>query len=531
MVEVHAMTGLDFNVVWGQEDRIFWMLGAFCFPLLMVFGFWRRYILLNRLGKFEVLKKMLPQRSIKRELFSLALMSLSFILLCIASMQPQWGEQTRLVETRTLDILLLQDVSQSMLAQDVKPSRLLRSQHEISYFIDHLEGDRIGLMAFGASTRLLCPMTQDYNALKMFLKELDPTMVLQGTDVALAIQKGLSRFNEESIQSKLVVLLSDGEEHDPQAIEIAKEAARRGIKIYTVGIGSLSGVKIPDPRRPGKWKKDGKGQEIKTRLNEKVLVEIAEITGAEYFHASQGGFQLTRILDAIREMERDSLGESEVVEYEQKYLLFALIAFVLSLLEWILPKNFVRLKLPKKWKSLSLLFSVLILMACSNETVTEGGKMQKCSNARVKCLDKAWSHLVQLDSAKTPLDTLFWVIESQANSLGAISGEDRGPKLFALANELKWPVLQKIDSLNLLAEKLPELDERLSQLESDVIHEWYGREREFSLLIQTEVNSNSKALRLGDLYKRLQDLRDIETGILPDRKMSWNHRLIEWGRQ
>lgn len=331
------MSLLDLNIIWGEESHSQWFALILVFPSLLAWGLLRRKFYLKRLGSFDVLQKLIPRRGPMSEYRSLLLLCLALATIILAYMKPQWGEQTRLVETRSLDILLLQDVSQSMLAEDVKPSRLLRSQHEISHFIDHLEGDRVGLMAFGATTRMLCPMTQDYDAIKMFLKELDPRLVMQGTDVAMALQSALSRFKDESIQSKIIVLLSDGEEHDPRAIDIAEEAAKRGVKIYTVGIGSTEPVPIPDPLKRGTWKKDEKGQKVYTRLNESLLKEIADLTQAQYFHASKGGFQLTKILESIRDLERESLGESEVIEYEQRYFIFVILAIVLLLLEWLWP--------------------------------------------------------------------------------------------------------------------------------------------------------------------------------------------------
>lgn len=334
------MNFLNFKIVWGEEANIIWMSLCLAIPLFYLWGLMRRRIFLKRLGGFDVLKSMVPQKSFLRESLSTVMLTLSLIFLTLAYMKPQWGEQTRLVETKSLDIMLLQDVSQSMLAKDVKPSRLLRSRHEIANFVDHLEGDRVGLMAFGASTRLLSPMTQDYNAVKMFLRELDPSMVFQGTDLGLALKMGLDRFESSSIQSQMMVVLSDGEEHDAQALALAEEAARREIKVYTIGIGSSQGVPIPDPRRRGQWKKDAKGQPVLTRLNEDLLKDIASKTGALYYNASQGGFQLTKILDEIRDIERDSIGESEVVEYEQRYFIFLIVGLLLLILEWAMPAGF-----------------------------------------------------------------------------------------------------------------------------------------------------------------------------------------------
>ncbi len=334
------MSLVQLQVMWGQDENQRYLALAIIFPLLLIWGLWRRRLLLKRLGSFKVLANLMPHAKLWGPIVSMLMIVIAFVMMTLAYMQPQWGEKSRMMQSKALDIFLVQDISQSMLAQDVKPSRLMRSRHEIANFIDNLEGDRVGLIGFGGTTRLLCPLTQDYHAIKLFLRELDPKIVMQGTDLALAIQTTLGRFKDEQLQSQIMVILSDGEEHDAKALALAEQAQTRGVKVYTVGIGSTNGVEIPDPRRPGRSKLDSKGRPILTHLNEALLQEIASITGGKYFHASSGGFQLTKVLDEIRDIERDSIDDSEVIEYEQKYHYFLYVAGVLLILEWIFGGSF-----------------------------------------------------------------------------------------------------------------------------------------------------------------------------------------------
>ena len=261
----------------------------------------------------------------------------------MALARPQWGRQMEHIERKGLDIVLMQDISLSMLAEDVKPNRLVRSRHEISAFLDTLSGDRVGLVAFSGEAQTMVPLTLDYGTVQLVLRDLEPGWLMPGTDLSAAIDKGLQMFRRSKVPSKyaVMVLMSDGEEQDAKAVEKAKEAAEAGIRIYTVGIGSKEGVPIPEPSKNGEvaYHKDRFGNIVTTHLEESTLQEIANITGARYFYASPGEFQLQKVLSEIQNMEKRDTSSDQVENYQDRYQIFLAIAALLFLMEALLSER------------------------------------------------------------------------------------------------------------------------------------------------------------------------------------------------
>ena len=236
------------------EPNFLWALFTLpLFLLLFVYAYRRRKKLASKFASISMLPKIATSLSPWRRATKTGLLLLGIAFLIVALARPQWGRQMEHIERKGLDILLLQDVSLSMLAEDVKPNRLVRSRHEISAFLDTLSGDRVGLVAFSGEAQTLVPLTLDYGTVQLILRDLEPGWLLPGTDLAAAIDKGMQMFRRSKVPSKyaVMVLMSDGEEQDAKAVEKAKEAAEAGIRIYTVGIGSKEGVPIPEPTKNG----------------------------------------------------------------------------------------------------------------------------------------------------------------------------------------------------------------------------------------------------------------------------------------
>ena len=266
---------------------------------------------------------------------TMVLAALTFLFLALA--RPQWGRQVELVQRKGLDIMLVQDISLSMLAQDVQPSRLVRSRHEISGFLQNLKGDRVGLIAFSGEARILCPLTLDYGATRVFLDELQPGWLLPGTDIAAAMERGIQAFQGAGSSAKfqVMVLLTDGEEHDPKALQVAEKAKTMGITIYTVGIGSRDGTPIPIGTQDGavQYKKDKFGNIVTTRLDEATLQRIASMTGGKYYYAGPGEFQLQKVLEDIAGRERQDLQGQQLEQYQDRYQWPLSVAVLLLLAE------------------------------------------------------------------------------------------------------------------------------------------------------------------------------------------------------
>jgi Ca-activated chloride channel family protein len=305
------------------------------FALLFYAAWLKKQRVMLRFAQLDMLKKISNSVSTGRWVVKMSLILLASLFLILALVRPQWGRKMELVERRGLDIILVQDVSLSMLAEDIQPNRLVRSKHEISDFISRLTGDRVGLVAFAGEAQLLCPLTMDYGAVRIFLNDLNSEYLMPGTNLAAGMDKAMQAFKAGKSQRKyqLMILLSDGEEHTPQALEIAEAAAKEGVAIYTVGIGSISGVHIPSSEMGGAYKKDSDGNLVTTRLDQETLQQIAFRTGGKYFHAGPGDFELQKILSEISNRERQQLDGTKVEQFQDRFQIPLLIAIILFLLE------------------------------------------------------------------------------------------------------------------------------------------------------------------------------------------------------
>ncbi len=320
------------------EPNFLW--GLFLLPLVAVL-FWYSFRRRRKLAERFVSRAMLPKIATSLSPFrrlvksSLLLFALAFLLIALA--RPQWGMVVEHVERKGLDLVLVQDISLSMLAEDIKPSRLVRSKHEISAFLESLAGDRVGLVAFAGEAKVMVPLTLDYGTVQTMLGELSPGWLMPGTNLSAALATGMRLFKHAGTQGKysVMVLMSDGEELEQSAVETAKAAASAGIKIYTIGIGSLEGVPIPLPSKNGdvQYKKDRNGNIVTTRLEERTLQEIAAVTGGAYFHAAPGEFQLQKVLTEIASLEKKEHAADVAEGYRDRYQIFLGMAALLLLAE------------------------------------------------------------------------------------------------------------------------------------------------------------------------------------------------------
>ncbi|WP_298772202.1 VWA domain-containing protein [uncultured Fibrobacter sp.] len=320
------------------EPMFLW--GLFTLPLfalLFVYAYHRRKKLAARFVSLSMLPKLSTSVSPWRRLAKVMLLLFAIAFLFVALARPQWGRKMEHIERKGLDLVLLQDISLSMLAEDVKPNRLTRSRHEISAFLESLSGDRVGLVAFSGEAQVMVPLTLDYGTVQMMLRELNPGWLMPGTNLENAIRKGMSLYRNSGSggQYAVMVLMSDGEELEAAAVNAAKEAAEMGVRIYTIGIGSREGVPIPVPSRNGEvaYKKDLQGNIVTTRLEDGTLQEIASVTGGQYFYASPGEFQLQKVLTEIASMEKKEQASDRMENYQDRYQIFLGLAALLFLIE------------------------------------------------------------------------------------------------------------------------------------------------------------------------------------------------------
>jgi Ca-activated chloride channel family protein len=314
-----------------------------------LYAFHRKKKALARFAYIEMLRK-LTGRISKGKQYLKAFLILSVVFFCIlALIRPKYGMKSEQVKRRGIDVVIAVDVSLSMYAQDIKPNRLEKAKHEISNFIDHLGGDRVGLVAFAGDAFLQCPLTLDYSAAKIFLDILGPGLIgTPGTNLGAALETALSAFDPKEKKYRVMVLLTDGEDHRGKAEKWAEEAARQGVIIYTVGIGSSGGVPIPMKGKHGNisYKKDRQGKVVSTRLDELTLQKMSLTTNGKYFHAAPGRFELDEVVKEINNMEKRELEAQAFTRFIERFQIPLAIALVLIILEMLISD---RRKVRKEW--------------------------------------------------------------------------------------------------------------------------------------------------------------------------------------
>lgn len=262
-------------------------------------------------------------------------------LLGIAAAQPQCGTRTVLAKRYGMDVVIALDASNSMLARDVKPSRLERAKLELGGLIDRLGGDRVGIVAFAGNAFVQCPLTNDAAAAKLFLRAIDPqALPQQGTALADALEVSgrLLEGGDRGASGRAIVLITDGEDHQGEAIAKAKALADEGVRIFAVGIGSLSGEPIPITDGRGQvvgYKQDKAGNTVMTRLNEQILVSIAEAADGRYVHSASGDLGIGEIHAELERMDKAEFETRHTVQYDERFTTFAWPGFALLCLGMI----------------------------------------------------------------------------------------------------------------------------------------------------------------------------------------------------
>lgn len=320
----------------------FWLYTAI--PLLIGFFIWvhqQKKAALARFAAPDIIKRLTPDTGFNRQILKRIYFLLFFALTVFALARPQFGVKMEMMKRKGIDVMIALDVSNSMLAEDVTPNRLDRAKHEIAKFIDLIKGDRIGIIVFAGESFVQCPLTLDYGAAKMFLDVVTTDWIqMQGTALADAIRQSAKAFQTIEKKHKVLIILSDGEDHEGDAVEAAKEAVKEGIKIYTVGIGSESGVPIPIRKSGGNivYKKDRDNNLVMTRLNPIILERIALEADGKYFNTGID-LDLTEIYAQIAKMEKKDLGMNKIAIYEEKYQIFLLLALFFLVLEFMIPER------------------------------------------------------------------------------------------------------------------------------------------------------------------------------------------------
>jgi Ca-activated chloride channel family protein len=319
----------------GNPDSFWFLLMLPGMLGLYVWSFRKRQLAIRRFGSESLMAKLTSATSWTRQTIKAVLLLTAVLFLILALVQPRFGMRLEMVSRRGVDVIVVLDTSLSMMAEDMPPNRLLRARLEIESLIDRLEGDRIGLVAFSGQSFVLCPLTLDYGAAKLFLDSIDTGLIpTQGTAIAQAVRTAIGAFGSEEQKYKALVLITDGEDHAGEAIEAAREAAEAGVRIFAVGIGTQEGELIPIWKEGRKeFLKDRDGNVVKTRLDEATLVEMARETNGGYVRSQRGRVGLDEVYAQISEMEKRELGSRKLSQYKHRYQWPLAVALLLVILE------------------------------------------------------------------------------------------------------------------------------------------------------------------------------------------------------
>lgn len=291
----------------------------------------RRRHLLAKFGNLELLQGLMPDFSRGRLRLKFALYLLALACIIVAAARPQFGSKLREEKSKGVEMMLVVDVSNSMLAEDFEPNRLERTKYAIGKLFEGLHQERVGLVAFAGEPKVQLPITSDYRMAQAFAKRLSPSLVgEQGTAIGKALQLATLSFSSQSEQSRVIVLITDGENHEDDAVEAARVAKEQGIRIYTIGIGTPEGAPI---KINGEFVKDEDGQMVVSKLGEQMLEQIASITDGAYVRATKQSIGLEEIVKSINEMEKSELSTVRYEEYNEQYQYLLAVALSLLLLE------------------------------------------------------------------------------------------------------------------------------------------------------------------------------------------------------
>jgi len=310
-------------------------------PALIAF-FWysriQRKKALALFGQKEILSVLMPNVSSSRPVLKFMVLMFALASIIIGVARPQFGSKLRTEKRKGIELIIAVDVSNSMMAEDIQPNRLERAKRAISQLVDKLSSDKIGLIVFAGEAYTQLPITADYVSAKLFLNSIGPNIVpTQGTAIGAAIELGVKSFNPQFIGSKAMIIITDGENHEDDAVGAAKAASDQGIVVYTIGMGLPQGGPIPDlANGPRSYRKDREGNTIVTKLDEPMLQKIAQAGKGAYVRANNAQVGLNSLFDEVNKMEKTELETQSYADYDDQFQYFIGFGLFLILLDFMI---------------------------------------------------------------------------------------------------------------------------------------------------------------------------------------------------
>ena len=316
-----------------EDPTYLWLLWVV--PLLIVVRCYvvlRRRRLLRKLGDSELLKRLMPDVSHARAAWKFWLLMSALALLIVMLARPQMGSKVSNDKRNGIETIIALDISNSMLAQDVAPSRLEKSKMMVENLVDNFTNDKIGLVVFAGDAFVQLPITSDYVSAKMFLQSIDPSLIsTQGTDMARAINLAASSFTQQQGVGRAIILITDGEDHEGGAEEAAKAARKKGINVFILGIGSTKGAPIPVGN--GEYLKDAGGNVVMSALNEQMCREVAQAGSGTYIHVDNSSDAQERLNSELSKLQKGETQSVVYSEYAEQFQAFCLLVVLLLIVE------------------------------------------------------------------------------------------------------------------------------------------------------------------------------------------------------
>ena len=328
-----------FGISWGTAHYFLYLLPLMLLAcLLLVRRTWWQKKTAQLLGSPH---KLLRHFSLVRKVLKTALLLLALFCLALALARPQWGEEPQAVEQEGRDVLIALDISRSMLAQDIKPSRLEAAKTKIKELVSRFGAERVALMVFSSVPFIQCPFTTDIGAFTTFLDFVDAESISSGTTALdAALEKAIETFNEVPARKhKIMVIFTDGEDFSPPLIGMEEKIKNSGLSVFTVGIGTPEGAPIPLTDEQGKSRghlMDEKESVVITRLNEPLLKKLSAQTGARYLRATQDESDIKSLVRDVKHFEKEKFEDRMFSTKQEKYFIFATISFLALLIEWLI---------------------------------------------------------------------------------------------------------------------------------------------------------------------------------------------------
>lgn len=331
-------TFLGYAIRLAKPEYLFGLAAMLLVLVLAIVGAARRHRRLREIFQAPTLPRVVPGASSVRAGLKDGCTALALGLFAFALAQPQCGTHKELAKRYGIDLVVALDASNSMLAKDIKPNRLERAKLELGSLLDKLHGDRVGIVVFAGDAFTQCPLTTDYSSAKMFLRAIDSVnMPVQGTSIARALEesKDLLVDAERGAKARAIVLLTDGEDTAGSDVSAQVDALKSlGIKVITVGIGSLTGEPIPEFDKKGNpvgWKKDSAGNTVMSRLDEAGLQSVADKTGGRYIHSATGSVGVQEVWEELDRLDKAEFESRLTVKYDERFQYFALPGLLLLL--------------------------------------------------------------------------------------------------------------------------------------------------------------------------------------------------------